>query len=84
MKKALWSAWSAVKGMSNTPSLTAKDLVKILLKKGFHLDRSKGSHQIYIHPSTKQRVIVPMHCKDIPYGTLHEILKQAGISKDEL
>jgi len=70
--------------MSDFPSVTPKELVKILQKKGFQLDRSKGSHQIYWHPITKQRVILPMHCKDIPTGTLYEIIKQAGISKDEL
>ncbi|NJK96676.1 MAG: type II toxin-antitoxin system HicA family toxin, partial [Bacteroidales bacterium] len=29
-------------------------------------------------------VIVPMHNKDIPSGTLYAILKQAGLNKDEI
>lgn len=36
--------------MSNTPTLTPKDIVKILQKKGFVLDHSRGSHQIWLHP----------------------------------
>ncbi len=70
--------------MTNTPSVTPKELVKILKGKGFVLDRSHGSHQLWLHPVTRKRVIVPMHCRDIPKGTLFAILKQAGIDKSEL
>jgi predicted RNA binding protein YcfA (HicA-like mRNA interferase family) len=70
--------------MSITPSLTPKDIVRIIKQKGFVLDRSRGSHQIWLHPVSRMRVIVPMHNKDIPTGTLFSILKQAGIEKNEL
>lgn len=70
--------------MSNAPSLTPKDIVRLLKQKGFVLDRSHGSHQVWFHPGTRKRAIVPMHNKDIPTGTLYAILKQAGIGKDEL
>jgi predicted RNA binding protein YcfA (HicA-like mRNA interferase family) len=70
--------------MSTVPSLTPKELVRLLLKKGFVLDRSSGSHQIFFHPTTKKRAIVPMHNKDIPKGTFYSILKQAGIDKSDL
>lgn len=69
--------------MSNTPS-TPKDIIKILRQKGFVLDRSRGSHQIWLHPDSRKRAIVPMHNNDLPTGTLYSILKQAGIDKDEL
>lgn len=70
--------------MSNTPSLSPKEIIKILKKKGFVLDRSRGSHQIYLHPVSRKRAIVPMHNKDIPTGTLYSILKQAGIDKEDI
>jgi len=70
--------------MSNTPSLTPKDIIRILKLKGFVLDRSRGSHQIWLNPVTRKRAIVPVHSKDIPVGTLFSILKQAGIEKGEL
>ena len=70
--------------MSNTQSLTPKELVKILKKKGFVLDRGRGSHQIWLHPGSRKRAIVPMHNKDIPKGTFFAILKQAGINKNEI
>ncbi len=70
--------------MSKLPSLTPKKIIKTLESRGFVLDRVKGSHHIYYHPETKRRVIVPLHKKDLPKGTLFAILKQAGIGKDEL
>ena len=70
--------------MPKLPSLTPRKIIKILERKGFELDRVKGSHHIYYHPETKKRVVVPLHKKDLPKGTFHEILKQAGISRDEL
>ena len=70
--------------MPKLPSLTPQRIIKILEKKGFVLDRIKGSHHIYYHPETKRRVVVPLHKKDLPKGTLFDILKQAGMSKEEL
>ena len=70
--------------MSNMPALTPKDILRILQKRGFIFDRSSGSHQIWLHPDSRKRVIIPTHNKDLPTGTLFAILKQAGISKDDL
>lgn len=70
--------------MSKSPSITAKDLIRLLERKGFVFDRAKGSHQIYLHLEKKLRAVVPMHTKDVPTGTLHAILKQADIDKTEL
>ena len=70
--------------MSKSPSLTSKELIKLLEKKGFVFDRAKGPHQIFYQPVNNLRVVVPMHGKGLSTGTLHAILKQAGIDKDEL
>ena len=70
--------------MTKLPSINSRKVIQILEKKGFILDRTKGSHRIYYHPKTKRRVIVPFHKKDLPKGTLLEILKQAGIDKEDL
>jgi len=69
--------------MPKFPALTSQQVIKILEKKGFVLDRSKGSHRIYFHPDTRRRVVVPFHRKDLPQGTLREILRQAGVEKEE-
>jgi len=70
--------------MPKLPSLAPNKIIKIMESRGFVLDRVKGSHHIYYHPETKRRVIVPLHKKDLPTGTLFVILKQAGIGKGEL
>lgn len=70
--------------MPKLPVLTPRDVIRILEERGFILDRVKGSHHIYIHPTTKQRAVVPVHRRDLPQGTLLSILKQAGIDRDEL
>ena len=66
--------------MSNkTPPADAKALIKLLLEAGFILDHVKGSHHIYKFPDGSRRVIVPVHRSDLPKGTMHGILKQAGL-----
>jgi predicted RNA binding protein YcfA (HicA-like mRNA interferase family) len=60
--------------MPKLPTIAPKKIIKILESQGFVLDRIRGSHHIYYHPETKKRVIVP----------LLEILRQAGIGRDEL
>ena len=70
--------------MPKLPALTSKDVIRILEKKGFVLDRVKGSHHIYLNPELRRRVVVPFHKKDLPKGTLHEILKQAGLATQEV
>ncbi len=70
--------------MSNVTSLTPKELLKVLERKGFVLKRVHGSHHYYVHPVTGKITVIPMHKKDLPKGTLHAILKQAGIEKEDL
>ena len=70
--------------MPKIPAITPQKIIKILKKKGFVLDRIKGSHHIYYHAETKKRIVIPFHKKDLPKGTLHEILRQAGLNKEEL
>ena len=70
--------------MPRLPALTPQQVVALLERRGFVLDRASGSHRIDYHPETHQRVVVPFHKKDLPKGTLLEILRQAGIRPDEL
>lgn len=69
--------------MPKLPSITSKQLVKILKNLGFQLDRTTGSHFIFYHPKTKKRAVVPYYVKDLPKGTIMSILKEAGISRKE-
>lgn len=70
--------------MPKLPVLNADKIIKFLKRRGFVLDRTKGSHRIYFNPETKRRVVIPYHKRDIPKGTLISILKQAGFNKEDL
>ena len=70
--------------MPRLPALSPRKIVELLESKGFVLHRTKGSHRIYFNPETEKRVVIPCHKKELPKGTLLEILRQAGISADEL
>ena len=45
--------------MPKSPRLTAEDAEKMLLKDGYILLRTKGSHRIYA--KNEKRIIIPFH-----------------------
>jgi predicted RNA binding protein YcfA (HicA-like mRNA interferase family) len=60
-------------------------VIRALERAGFVLSRTRGAHRIYRHSETGRRVTVPYHRgRLIPPGTLENILKEAGITVDEL
>ena len=60
-------------------------LAKLIESKGYVLKRVAGSHHIYFHKELRKTLVIPMHGnKDLAKGTFFSILKQAGISKDEV
>lgn len=60
----------------------SKEVLRALQKLGFEIKRQSGSHILLVHPDGR-RTFVALHTKDIPTGTFHAILKQAGISIEE-
>ena len=71
--------------MSKLPDVSGTELVKALQKVGFIILRQKGSHVSMekIDSAGQWRTIVPMH-REIARGTLHDILKQTGLTRDKL
>lgn len=59
--------------------VTPKEVLKVLKKDGWYVDRIRGSHHMLKHTSKTGRVTVPVHKEDLKPKTLHTILKQAGI-----
>jgi predicted RNA binding protein YcfA (HicA-like mRNA interferase family) len=56
-----------------------RDAIRLLANDGWYVDRTKGSHRVYKHPTKPGIVVVagnPGH--DVPSGTWNEILRQAG------
>ena len=66
------------------PQLSGAQLGRALEKAGFSKVRQKGSHATYKHPDG-HRVTISIHpSKTIPEGSLKGILKDAGLSVDDL
>ena len=70
--------------MGKLPVLSGHDLIKILKKIGFEPARQKGSHIVLVNNSSgsKRAIVVPNH-KEIDQGTLLEIIRQAGLKRDD-
>ena len=65
--------------MARRKALTARATVRLLKQHGFVEHHQKGSHLVLMHPDSNRIVVVPMHARDVPRGTLLSILKSAGI-----
>ena len=60
-----------------------KELIRILIKKGFEIKRQKGSH-VQLEDNMGRRVTVPLHPgRKIGRGLLRKILRDAEISKKD-
>lgn len=66
------------------PAIKPAQLIRALKRKGWELDRVRGSHYILIHPEQQRAVPVPYHNRDLKPGTLAGILRSTGVSRDEL
>ena len=62
------------------PRVGGKETVEALLRAGFVIHRTRGSHYILKHPETGLRVTIPYHRRELAPKTLRSILKQAGLS----
>jgi predicted RNA binding protein YcfA (HicA-like mRNA interferase family) len=66
------------------PSINSSDIIRILNRKGFILERQSGSHAIFIN-SLGKRTTVPIHGKrDLGKGLLRQIMKDADITIKDL
>lgn len=70
--------------MPKLPILSGKIIVKKLEKCGYVVARQKGSHiRLRHNDSCFKPITVPMH-KTIKPGLLHQILKDANLTVEEL
>lgn len=58
-----------------------REVVKVLTRHGFTVDRQRGSHIVLSHGDGRH-VTVPRH-EPIKEGVLKSILEQAGISRED-
>ncbi|MGB9903556.1 MAG: type II toxin-antitoxin system HicA family toxin [Desulfotomaculales bacterium] len=70
--------------MTKLSALKAKEVISALEKLGFQVDHVTGSHYILRHPDGR-RAVVPYHGnRDVKQGVLLSIIRQAGITPEEL
>lgn len=67
--------------MSKLPSLSGQDLIRLLERAGFEVVRTKGSHVSL--RKDQMRTVVPLH-DELAKGTLLGILKQCGLTREDL
>ncbi|MFH1310857.1 MAG: type II toxin-antitoxin system HicA family toxin [Nanoarchaeota archaeon] len=63
-------------------NIKSKEVIKILEKNGFEIKRQTGTHVIL--KNNGKMVVVPIHHKTIPTGTLKSIEKQSEINFREI
>ncbi len=69
--------------MPRLPSVTAKDLIRVLEGIGFESVRQRGSHLRLKHPDGRV-VSVPVHAgRDVGRGLLRKILRDAKLTPNE-
>lgn len=70
--------------MPKLPVLSGKKIIKALSKVGFKEAKQKGSHIILVKETAEGRkaVVVPNH-KEVDKGTLIEIIRQAGLKREQ-
>ncbi len=67
--------------MTKLPILSGKDLIGLLRKTGFSIVRQKGSHVTL--EKGEYKTVIPLH-DELATGTLLAILKQCGLTRDDL
>jgi predicted RNA binding protein YcfA (HicA-like mRNA interferase family) len=61
-----------------------RDVIRLIEEDGWVLDRTRGSHRQYKHPSKPGLVTIPGKVgKDLPVGLQRSILRQAGLLRDQ-
>ena len=71
--------------MSDLPVVRPRQLIRALERAGFFVHHIRGSHHYLGHPDRPGLLItVPVHGRDLKRGTLLAILRQAGLTPDDL
>lgn len=66
------------------PPLTPKEVLRALLRAGFFVHHTSGSHYMLKHPDRPiLRVTVAFHNRDLKRRTLESIVEQSGLSVEE-
>ena len=68
--------------MSRLPQLGGREIVAAFRRVGWDVDRQRGSHVVMTKVGAIASLSVPQH-NPVRRGTLHSLLKSAGLTVDE-
>jgi predicted RNA binding protein YcfA (HicA-like mRNA interferase family) len=69
--------------MPRLPTVTPQQIIRALQRAGFEIDHQTGSHVILWRADDRCRVVVPWHNRDLGRGLTLQIVKSAGLTRDE-
>jgi predicted RNA binding protein YcfA (HicA-like mRNA interferase family) len=70
--------------MPKIPPMKYREVVKKLRKLGFGFRRATGgTHEVWWNEKTKKTCVVPHH-HEVKSGTMRSIIRQAGLTEEEL
>lgn len=65
--------------------VSGRQMARILRQRGWLLVRISSSHHMFGRPDSPLVIPVPVHGnRDLPTGTQRAIMRQAGLSEDDL
>lgn len=70
--------------MTRLPTLTGKEIVSLLKKGGFTVERQRGSH-VFLKHNDGRATVVPVHSGEtIGPGLMSKILRDVEMTRDDL
>lgn len=67
--------------MTDLPSVRSRDVIAALKKAGYMVDHQTGSHAI-MYKRGCVPITVPSHNRDLKKGTLHQIIRNSGLTAE--
>ena len=65
------------------PVIKPRDAIRALEKTGWQVHRQKGSHVSMHKAGIPHLIVIPLHTRDLPKGTLHGILEDAELTVEQ-
>jgi predicted RNA binding protein YcfA (HicA-like mRNA interferase family) len=65
------------------PALRPQQVIRALERAGWQVHRQRGSHVSMHKEGVPFLLTVPLHRRDLPRGTLRDIVKDAGLTVEE-
>lgn len=64
-------------------AVSGREVARIIERRGWQLLRVRGSHHLYGRGTA--RLVIPIHGNEpLKIGLLHDLMKQAGLTEDDL